>query len=51
MEYYSEMTSLIFDKYDLDGDSGLSKEEWVEFARDIYDYKDYEEEVGQQEDL
>ena len=41
MEYYSEMTSLIFDKYDVDGDGGLGRQEWVDFAQDIYDYADY----------
>ena len=50
-EYYSEITSLIFDKYDVDGSGGLDGEEWVNFAVDIYDYKDYEGAVKEEEDL
>lgn len=38
MEYYADLTSLIYEKYDLDGDEGLSVQEWDEFAKDIYDY-------------
>ena len=28
MEYYAELTSLIYDKYDIDGDGGLTVQEW-----------------------
>lgn len=37
MEYYAELTDLVYEKYDLDHDEGLSAYEWHEFAKDIYD--------------
>ena len=38
IEYYTEITSLMFEKYDGDGDGGLDVPEWLNFATDIYDY-------------
>ena len=38
LEYYSELTSLLFEKYDSDGDNALNRNEWIYFSQDIYDY-------------
>jgi hypothetical protein len=38
MEYYDELTSLLYEKYDLNQDNRLSIEEWKSFGTDIVDY-------------